>query len=71
MDKVQHYREGGWGWFVVLSACLVEFVNIGSLKALGVLITAMKQDLETDLWIVGSINSLHLGVINILSKRSK
>ena len=68
MDKVQHYREGGWGWFVVLSAFLAEFVNIGSLKALGVLITAVKEDFETDLWIIGSINSLHLAVTSILSK---
>ncbi|XP_038052776.1 monocarboxylate transporter 9-like [Patiria miniata] len=61
------YQEGGWGWIVVFAACLSEFVVAGSLKAFGVLITGMKDDFDTGLWIIGSINSLHLGVQFILT----
>ena len=65
--KEQRY-EGGWGWITVMSAFLAEFIVFGSMKALGVLITAMKGDFDTDLWIVGSLSSLHLGVQFALSK---
>ena len=62
MTNSKQYREGGWGWFVVLACFMAEFVVYGTLKAFGVLITAMKEDLNTDLWIIGSITSLHIGV---------
>ncbi|XP_038053364.1 uncharacterized protein LOC119725844 [Patiria miniata] len=63
----KRYLEGGRGWVVVFAACLAEFIIVGSLKAFGVLITAMKDDFDTGLWVIGSINSLHLGVQFILT----
>ena len=66
MTNSKQYREGGWGWFVVLACFMAEFVVYGTLKALGVLITAMKEDLNTDLWIIGSITAVHIGVHYIL-----
>ena len=65
-DKL--YREGGWGWLVVLSAFLAEVIVYGSLKGLGVLLVNMEQDLETDLWVIGSIYTLHFAVQFALSK---
>ncbi|XP_038049219.1 monocarboxylate transporter 12-like [Patiria miniata] len=61
------YREGGWGWAVVLAFFMLQFVFFGILKALGVLITSMKEDFGTKLWVVGSIASLHYAVQFILS----
>ena len=67
MANNQHYQEGGWGWFVVLTAFLAEFIVFGTLKAFGVLLTAMKDNFDTDLWIIGSISALHYGVQFTLS----
>ncbi|XP_038053262.1 monocarboxylate transporter 13-like [Patiria miniata] len=67
MAQTQMYREGGWGWFVVLSAFLAEVIIYGSLKGLGVLIIAMKDDFQTDLWVIGSIDSLHFAVQFVLT----
>ncbi|XP_038049220.1 monocarboxylate transporter 11-like [Patiria miniata] len=60
------YREGGWGWAVVLACFMTEFIICGNLKALGVLITYMKEDFGTELWVVGSIVSLHYAVQSIM-----
>ncbi|XP_038064138.1 monocarboxylate transporter 12-like [Patiria miniata] len=61
------YREGGWGWAVVLACFVTEFIVYANLKALGVLITSMKEDFGTELWVVGTIVSLHYAVQFTLS----
>ena len=65
------YREGGWGWFVALACFLNDFVVLGTLKGFGILLTAVAQDLATELWIVGSITSVHAGVYFLLSTSHK
>ena len=60
------YPEGGWGWVVVGSCFIVEFIVCGTLKALGVLISPMKDDFGKDVWIFGSIVSLHYGMQFVL-----
>ena len=67
MASRKRYDEGGWGWFVVLACTVAEFVIFGTVKALGILITPMKEDLGTGLWIMGSISVLHIVVHYILS----
>ncbi|XP_038046376.1 monocarboxylate transporter 13-like [Patiria miniata] len=67
MANALSYREGGWGWVAVFSAFLAELIVYGSLKAFGVLITSMKEDFQTNLWIVGSICALHFGVQFVLT----
>ncbi|XP_038051467.1 monocarboxylate transporter 12-B-like [Patiria miniata] len=61
------HREGGWGWAVVLACFVTEFIAFGNLKALAILITSMKEDFGTELWVVGSIVSLHYAVQYIMS----
>ena len=68
MPAAAVYQDGGWGWVLVFSSAVAEFIVVGSLKAFGVLLVTMKNDFEEDLWVIGTINSLHLGVQFILSK---
>ena len=68
MATLPMYREGGWGWVIVLASFMTELIYFGNLKALGVLITSMAEDLDTELWVVGSIASLHYAVRSLLGK---
>ncbi|XP_022086021.1 monocarboxylate transporter 13-like [Acanthaster planci] len=63
----QLYSEGGWGWIIVLATFFSKFIVFGSLKAFGVLLKTVAEDLETQLWVVGSICALHFGVQFTLS----
>ncbi|XP_022112176.1 monocarboxylate transporter 13-like isoform X2 [Acanthaster planci] len=67
MATLPRYQEGGWGWAVVLANFTIELVFFGNLKALGVLIASMTEDFDTELWVVGSIASLHYAIQTLLA----
>ena len=41
-------------WVVLLAVTFMTFFVMGSIKSFGVLIPTMKEQLNTDTWIVGS-----------------
>ena len=68
VTETKGYREGGWGWPVVFSVFLSQFILYGNLKATGVLITHIHQDYKTSLWTIGLINSLYYAMQFLLCK---
>ena len=56
--------------FVIVSAFSSSFIAAGNVKALGVMLPSLKEQLDTDTWIVGSSISIVLLAGCLLGKRS-
>ncbi|XP_071810084.1 monocarboxylate transporter 12-like [Asterias amurensis] len=63
---VHHQDEDPWGWVVVGATFVAFFITYGNLKALGVLLLAMQNDFNSDVWIIGWIAVLY-NSISLLS----
>ncbi|XP_071810343.1 monocarboxylate transporter 12-like [Asterias amurensis] len=51
--SVHHQNRNPWGWVVVVATFVALFITFGNLKALGVLLLAMQNDFNSDVWIIG------------------
>ncbi|XP_071810434.1 monocarboxylate transporter 12-like [Asterias amurensis] len=56
---VHHQDRDPWGWVVVGATFATLFITFGNLKALGVLLLAMQNDFNSDVWIIGWIAVLY------------
>ena len=45
--------DKGWAWIVLIGAFIALFLETGVIKAFGVLLPTLRQQLETDTWLVG------------------
>ncbi|XP_038074709.1 monocarboxylate transporter 13-like [Patiria miniata] len=54
-----NYDQDRWGWLMVAAAFVNAFVIMGQLKALGVLLIPMTNDLDSELWLVGWVAVLY------------
>ncbi|XP_071804019.1 monocarboxylate transporter 12-like [Asterias amurensis] len=50
---VHHQDRDPWGWVVVGATFVVLLISYGNLKALGVLLLAIRNDFNSDVWIIG------------------
>ncbi|XP_038057772.1 monocarboxylate transporter 11-like [Patiria miniata] len=57
------YDHDKWGWVMVATLFICNLVVYGNLKALGVLLIPMTNDLDSDLWLVGLI-AVFYGIMN-------
>ncbi|XP_038054981.1 monocarboxylate transporter 14-like [Patiria miniata] len=55
----RQYDHDSWGWVMVATAFTCCLVLYGNLKALGVLLIPMTNDLASDLWLVGWVAVLY------------
>ena len=53
--RLVHHDTDPWGWVMVGSVLLANFITLGNLKALGVLLIAIHDDFDSDLWLIGWI----------------
>ena len=53
--RLVHYDTDPWRWVMVGSVLLANFITLGNLKALGVLLIAIHDDFDSDLWLIGWI----------------
>ncbi|XP_038056136.1 monocarboxylate transporter 13-like [Patiria miniata] len=53
MASSENYDDDKWGWIMVATLFICNLVVYGNLKALGVLLIPMTNDLDSDLWLVG------------------
>ena len=51
-------KDGKWSWVVLCVVTLTVFLEMGTIKALSVLLPDMKEELSSHTWIVGSCISI-------------
>ena len=54
--------DKGWAWLVSLGSFVALFLETGMVKALGVLLPALREQFATKTWIIGLIISVVPGV---------
>ncbi|XP_071810489.1 monocarboxylate transporter 12-like [Asterias amurensis] len=59
---VHHQDKDPWGWVVVGATFVATLITFGNLKALGVLLLAMQNDFDSDVWIIGWMAVLYNSV---------
>ena len=60
--------DKGWAWLVSLGTFAAEFLETGIVKALGVLLPALREQFATQTWIIGLIISIVPGIGAITCK---
>ena len=63
-----NYDHDSWGWIMVAAAFVNCFVIMGQLKAFGVLLIPITDDLDSDLWLIGWVAVLYHIVPNCFGK---
>ena len=59
---VEVEADKGWVWIVCLGSFVAMFLETGMVKALGVLLPALREQFATQTWIIGLIISLVPGI---------
>ena len=54
--------DKGWAWIVCLGCFVATFLETGMVKALGVLLPALREQFVTQTWIIGLIISIVPGI---------
>ncbi|XP_060583505.1 monocarboxylate transporter 12-like [Ruditapes philippinarum] len=70
-EEVQKAPDGGWGWFIVVGACLVHFIMGGFERSNGVLYLQLKSRYDHSAtatsWVLSLFSTLRLAVGPIAS----
>ncbi|XP_022084088.1 monocarboxylate transporter 13-like [Acanthaster planci] len=53
-------KDGVWGWFVVVSAFMALYIRMSTTKVFAVLLPSIRDDMQLDTWVVGSLISVML-----------
>lgn len=63
-----NYDNHPMGWVIIGAACFASVIIMGNVKALGVLLIAIEQDLNSHLWLIGWIATLYSMFKNFLGE---
>ena len=63
-----HDVDSGQAWLILLAAAIVFFLGEGLRKALSVLLPTLRDQFETNTWLIGIIIALMHGVKDFVGK---
>lgn len=68
--KIVRAPDGGWGWFVVLGAFIVNVLVIGQLQSYGVIMIALLENLDTTQVLAQWVNGIAYAMTFLMCERT-